>query len=153
MVRIGYRDTVSNRRRGAGGRSGDIHERGGFVGWDCFETTGRPVDAARQCIGGDVVAIVDRGATVYAAVRRGDVVGAVVAVVDHVATPGRGRRSYRVKVLDEREGPFYWDAPAAFLAGLTTPANAHAAEWRRRCALKAAGGNPAAEVTARYRRD
>ena len=122
------------------------------MGWDCFESTRDPVAVARQTIGGEIVATVDCGGVIYAAVRDGDTVAAVVAIVEHTRTGAGGRRSYRVKLLDEREGPFYWDAPADFLALLSAPRGEHAATWRRRCALKAAGGNPSAEVAAQYRR-
>jgi hypothetical protein len=122
------------------------------MGWDCFESTREPVAVARQSIGGDIIATVDRGGVIYAAVRDGDSVVAVVALVEHTRTGPGGRRSYRVKLLSEREGPFYWDATADFLARLSPPPGPCAAEWRRRCALKAAGGNPASEVAAQYRR-
>jgi hypothetical protein len=123
------------------------------MGWDCFESDRDTVAAARQCIGGDIVATVDRGAVVYAAVRQGESVSAVVALVDHASTGPRGRRSYRVKVMSEKEGPFYWEAPAEFLA-LLSPAQAGscAETWRRRCRDKAAGLDPRAEVVGRYRR-
>lgn len=122
------------------------------MGWDCFESTREPVAVARQSIGGEIVATIDRGGVIYAAVRDGDTVGAVVALVEHRSTGPGGRRAYRVRLLSEREGPFYWEAPADFLALLSPAPNGYAAEWRRRCALRAAGGNPAAEVSAQYRR-
>jgi hypothetical protein len=123
------------------------------MGWDCFESERDTVTTARQCIGGDIVAVVDRGAVVYAAVRQGENVSAVVALLDHTSTGPRGRRSYRVKVMSEREGPMYWDAPADFLA-LLSPATpgSYSETWRRRCRDKAAGVDVRAEVTARYRR-
>lgn len=128
-------------------------EKGNYMGWDCFESTREPVAAARESIGGDIVATVDRGGVIYAAVRDGETVAAVVALVEHASTGPRGRRSYRVKVMSEREGPFYWGAPPEFLALLSpAPAGSYAATWRRRCLEKAAGGNPAAEVSAQYRR-
>ena len=123
------------------------------MGWDCFESTRGPVVEARRIIGGNIVATVDRGGVVYAAVREGETVSAVVAVVDHASTGPAGRRSYRVKVMAEREGPFYWDAPADFLALLSpAPAGSYAATWRRRCLDKAAGVDPRAEVVAQYRK-
>jgi hypothetical protein len=123
------------------------------MGWDCFESERDTVTTARQCIGGDIVAVVDRGAVVYAAVREGGSVSAVVALLDHASTGSRGRRSYRVKLMGEREGPMYWDAPAEFLALLSpAPAGSYAETWRRRCRDKAAGVDPRAEVVAQYRR-
>ena len=123
------------------------------MGWDCFESERDTVTTARQCIGGDIVAVVDRGGVIYAAVRQGESVSAVVALVDHASTGPRGRRSYRVKVMSEREGPMYWDAPADFLAILSpAAAGSYSETWRRRCRDKAAGVDVRAEVTSRYRR-
>lgn len=122
------------------------------MGWDSFESNERPAEVARRCIGEGVISIVDRGAVVYAAVKTGAEVAAVVALMDHAATGPGGRRVYRVKLMSEREGPLYWDAPPHFLKTLTAPANHYAATWRRRCELKAAGGSPSAEVAAEFRR-
>lgn len=119
------------------------------MGWDCFESCREPVRVARDMIGGDIVATVDRGGVIYAAVRDGATVSAVVALVEHTSTGPRGRRAYRVKLLSEIEGPFYFDAPAEFLELLSPPRSAYAATWRERCAVKASGGNPMAGVCRR----
>lgn len=71
------------------------------------------------------------GSAIYMAVRRypGGSVGAVVALVRHY----RKSSEVEVKIMDEREGPYYYDCPPDVMSALSPSDDPVVNEWRMKC--------------------
>lgn len=100
------------------------------MGWTVFNQAPKggmqaAVLASISCFGDrEIVASAMVGSVVYAAVRVGDEVIGVVGVID-----GLG-----YKLMSEREGPYYYSAPAEVLEKLTPTDCLWSLKWRDKCA-------------------